>query len=115
MYEELVKHLRFYEDGTLYYKQAADAIEELKRDLDFAIRAEAAATEVCKPRWIPVKERLPEKNGFYLCLYELKQKGGFGMEEGLGILQFIDNKWSIFDIYVVTHWFPIPEQPKEET
>ena len=29
MYDELVKRLRFYQDGTLYYKQAADAIEEL--------------------------------------------------------------------------------------
>lgn len=28
-YEELVKKLRFYQAGTLYYKQAADAIEQL--------------------------------------------------------------------------------------
>ena len=30
MYDELVKKLRFYQAGTLYYKQAADAIEQLQ-------------------------------------------------------------------------------------
>lgn len=33
MYDELVKRLRFYQDGTLYYKQAADAIERLEAAL----------------------------------------------------------------------------------
>ena len=66
------------------------------------------------PRWIPVTEKLPERNGFYLCLYESKAKGGVAMDEGLSILQFINKKWCLFDSYVVTHWLPIPEPPKEE-
>ena len=65
MYEELVKHLRFYEDWTLYYKQAADAIEELcglcasqSKDCSEAV---AKYLELwAKHLWIPVTERLPE-------------------------------------------------------
>lgn len=33
MYDELVKRLRFYQSGTLCYKEAADAIEELQTTL----------------------------------------------------------------------------------
>lgn len=60
-YTELVKKLRFYQAGTLYYKQAADAIEELSRSVDASIPksdAEIIISEVAKaqPKWIPVTE-----------------------------------------------------------
>jgi len=97
MYEELVKHLRFYEDGTLYYKQAADAIEVLS-----------------KPQWIPVTERLPD----HLTSVIVHRKDG-----GIFIWEYfdtsptdecwIDDSMNVYSFYDVTHWMPLPEPPKE--
>lgn len=71
-------------------------------------------TEDEKPaQWIPVTERLPEENGFYLCLYEAKHSGGVAMDEGLSILQYLDSKWHLNDAYSVTYWMPLPEPPKD--
>ena len=64
--------------------------------------------------WISVDTQLPKKNGFYLCLFEAKHKGGVAMDEGLSILQYIDNEWKLNDMYHVTHWLPIPKPPKDK-
>ena len=65
------------------------------------------------PHWIPVTERLPNENGFYLCLYKHKHPGGVTLDEGLSIRQWYNGKWKLNEIYAVTHWMPIPEPPKE--
>lgn len=72
MYDKLVKELRLacvderYGGKYLYLtliNRAADAIEDLSKRLDESIPkgdAEIIISEVAKPRWIPVTERLPE-------------------------------------------------------
>lgn len=77
-------------------------------------------------RWIPVTERLPEESGEYLCYINEGGKpfiqpvlydsgyGEFGYDmaryspETLGFLE------SEFIKRNVTHWKPMPEEPKEE-
>ena len=121
MYEELGKRLRkravnlkekFTKNAELLAEltEAADAIEELQYDLDIAVRAEAAATEACKPRWIPVTERLPEKRKWVLCRCEANI---------IEVLRWENNEWYHDPMHVyypsfVTHWMPLPEPPKEE-
>ena len=107
-YAELIKRVRDCAETnslSLYkrvlMKQAADAIEEL------------ADRNVGK--WIPVTERLPSKNGFYLCLYKHKHPGGVAIDEGLSIQQWYNGRWNLDEIYTVTHWMPLPEPPKEES
>ena len=121
-------------------REAADAIEELQKQLQKSEvdninltgwlaeehakldRAEIENIKLKeefakyrgKHRWIPVTERLPKENGFYLCLYKHKASGGVAMDEGLSILQWINNKWGINDIYLVTHWMPLPDAPEGE-
>ena len=74
------------EDGCadILHKDAADAIEELQKDLerskDFEAFWQHEAEEALKkfqvaigskPKWIPVTERLPEEDGKYLTVYKL--------------------------------------------
>ena len=108
MYEELVKRLRI---AAILCLEAADAIEELEKF--YQIMADAYETEVTKERWIPVTERLPEKEQCCLvvlnnrtvdfCFYT--KRFGFGM--------YLAKKWESANDEV-THWMPLPEPPKEE-
>ena len=127
MYDELVKSLRQCAEAScagcknelvqigcrgLLQHEAADAIE----DLEFACnRYEKDYKDLCAylPRWIPVTERLPSENGFYLCLYNHNHPGGVAMDDGLSILQWFCGRWNLNEIYTVTHWMPLPEPPKE--
>ena len=95
--------------------KAADLIERLT--------AENAALRE-KHRWIPVTERMPERNGKYIvscddsmCSY------GEGIWYSSGVVvaaEYYDGEWtwneggteySLEDI--VTHWMPLPEAPEE--
>lgn len=99
-YTELTKRLRectAEQNGekTLWH-QAADAIEELLQKTQQL------------HSWIPVKERLPEKNGSYL-VYVYGEVTEMDCWHG---------KWHrLRDDYTkaVTHWMPLPKPPKEET
>ena len=60
-------------------------------------------------RWIPVSERLPERDGFYLVLENVNQVAGyyhwckvFGWNTDGGRT----------NIQSVTHWMPLPKPPE---
>lgn len=68
--------------------------------------------------WISVKDRLPDKEGFYLVYSPIQQNnhvlsvdGGRAvhMSSDLHIDIFFENGFLKF----VTHWMPLPKQPKE--
>ena len=68
--------------------------------------------------WISVKDRLPEKNGSYLCYYmrsKIRDKENWEVKQ----LYWEHNVW-LLSCYLltvvntVTHWTPLPEPPKEE-
>ena len=67
--------------------------------------------------WISVKDRLPEKNGSYLCYYmrsKIRDKENWEVEQ----LYWEHNVWllrcySLTVVNTVTHWTPLPEPPKE--
>lgn len=65
--------------------------------------------------WISVKDRLPEKDGFYLtCVNQA------GVAQCVGLQYFATNlmKWRDFDEEVrevfIDYWMEIPKLPKEE-
>ena len=87
-------------------KQAADFIEELIRENESLAKSVDEASEILRRRWIPVTERLPEKNGSYLVYVygEVTE------------MDYWRGKWHrLRDDYTkaVTHWMPLPP-PKEE-
>lgn len=65
--------------------------------------------------WISVEDRLPDKNGQYLCWF-----GKNRMAKGAAIATYLEMRKSFgslesLETYPnVTHWMPIPEPPKEE-
>ena len=123
MHDKLVKRLgeragAFDYDGrpdiACDYEQAADAIVELSDKL--AIAEEDKIKMFCQiPRWIPVTEQLPEKNGPYLCCWKASA------DEKMYIARIMVwradtgwmNAWDEPMSKYVTHWMPLPEPPEE--
>lgn len=72
-----------------------------------------------QPKWIPVTERLPEKDGEYLVrlgdksIFNTEYESKFGsFGYWLSIMWVEDAEW--FPYVGVTHWMPLPEPPKGE-
>ena len=85
-------------------EKAADAIESTSKA--YQMMSEAYEAEVTKQVWIPVTERLPEKNGSYL-VYIYGEVTEMNCWHG---------KWHRLGDYTkaVTHWMPLPSAPKPE-
>ena len=80
-------------------------------------------------KWIPVTERLPEKDGSYLCFSQYCGSGwcsvrGFAKDgrkkDEYDFRRRWKNVWYDYDseygycvIDSITHWMPLPEPPKE--
>ena len=129
MYEDLVKRLRticpenyshpmdFAYGVQQAMHEAADAIEDLKYDLDLAVRAEAAAVKAYTPCWIPVTERLPEDGVYVLGRYENNEMAVvcvFDHDEDITFWRAqTDKGWEADCDTEPTHWQPLPEPPEE--
>lgn len=63
--------------------------------------------------WIPVTERLPDEDGWYLCFIYPVVLQGAGY---CTILPYDKNGFRTGYVYTidVTHWMPLPEPPKGE-
>ena len=103
-----------------YYKNPPNFSygEGFDRGLDRAQRAilDAPAANVAPARrWIPVAERLPEKNKEVVGWYKDNPFSPFRY----GIVSWNGHGWvfTYAQRYVdaVTYWMPLPEPPKEET
>ena len=84
------KCVKLFEDSI---EDAAVALNDLAQSADVVER----------PSWIPVEERLPEKNTWVLAYCKYKDH----------VIDYVDihGLWSYGN---VTHWMPPPEPPKEE-
>ena len=82
---------------------------------DACVLAVAALREQEERRWIPVAERLPEKNKEVVGWYKDNPFSPFRY----GIVSWNGHGWvfTYAQRYVdaVTYWMPLPEPPKEET
>lgn len=89
---------------------AADALENQEAHIA-ALRREIEQLRARLPRWVSVEERLPEKEGRYLCVKRIGKSGGVYMT----LMNGDSDGFSLEHIYSddVTHWMPLPEPPKE--
>ncbi len=86
------------------YPEATYAIDTHAESL--IARMDALINTPSPQRWIPVTERLPEKDTAVLCFTALGQKTGWaGASRGFNFT---------YGKGVVTHWMPLPEPPKGE-
>ena len=97
-------HTEYY--NTLYGKCGAlqDAISEVYGVL-----------EEYNGGWIACSERLPEKNGMYLCTqntYDLVTNKKI-IRVSTELVEFYNGKWRRAKNLVVTHWRPLPEPYNE--
>ena len=109
-----------------YYPVSCD--KELVRDARVYIRqleAERDAAVDAMPRWISVKESLPEGEGWVLAIGLLlkKKKGGNYGWSVPHVAEYRHGRWCDLDGMMpdledrslkITHWMPLPEPPKEE-
>lgn len=63
-------------------------------------------------RWIPVTERLPDKDGFYIVVMngDIWGEPDVWSSTACG---FYDGRWDE-DGATISHWMPLPEPPKGE-
>jgi hypothetical protein len=139
MYDETVKALRVCEEGqhcdlcpkwddkqnggmnvcqTALLKEAADAIEELQKAVNFhkfnSEFWEDKYNSLVDERWIPVTERLPEDLTMVIVFCE------DGVLYGLCEHLIADDKevveWHDFLHYPITptHWQPLPQPPNDD-
>lgn len=100
-----------YEIGQREYecdnidRDALALIEHLESERDDAMAK--------VPRWISVKERLPEESGHYLYLCDSPI---LGLQNGVGVSYFQHKAKLWKKVYnpCVTHWMPLPESKKED-
>ena len=113
----------FGDPGDCVFKDEVKMYEALKgyeftgmSPADIRITAISAIREQEERRWIPVTERLPEKDGQYLCNYH------FGNHLDMTFTSVLDYyatdsvphfQHTLGDTTMkVTHWMPLPEPPK---
>lgn len=136
MYDELVKRLRegveaFDYEGRVKtasdYKEAADAIKELqaaeKKYLANISTLETENQHLKREReWIPVNEKLPQISYTVLVAGRMKYRWEKEYFHFVDAALFTDeeifvtfNDWyEGQDEFMITHWMPLPEMPKEE-
>lgn len=123
--EEAREWLRSIKDN--YIHGGDEAFDNARREaLDMAVKALEQ-----EPRWIPVSERLPEKDGEYLvtvsfhfcgeivfkCSFamDLHKVDEYNFQEHKCGFYGIDSEWGSYEIDNVIAWMPSPEPYKAES
>lgn len=104
---------------------------ELTMDI-YTIQEEAykRGYEAAQPKWIPVTERLPDKDGDYLVFKRFDRNAWSDVvsfaKDGRKVSKYTfekkwqniwycyDSEWGYIRTDAVTHWMPLPEPPKGE-
>lgn len=67
-----------------------------------------------KTKWISVKDRLPEKSGYYLVFADIGRREVLSYSKKYQAFNAFDDVYSEEYVIPVSHWMPIPNPPKGE-
>lgn len=111
------------EAPTLTADDYFDAVDRIKPCPNCRYALLGALTED-EPRWIPVTERLPEKNGNYIvtaCDEGCSYGEGIWYSTVVVVAEYYNGAWTWYEGSteydlegIVTHWMQLPTPPKEE-
>ena len=136
LYEQTSVMLAKYQDELIpQYRKIIEGLEadnERLRDMWAKAVSDASKADAQIPKWIPVTERLPDKDGKYLAFNKGIVAGsgycrvlGFAkdarkidqydfVEDWQNVWYFYDSEYGYVTTNSVTHWMPLPEPPKGE-
>ena len=120
-----------FNDHKEFYTNGARLISTFRVEQMMEHYLQKVATEINDGhKWIPVTERLPDKDGTYMCF----NRGAYG--KWAQAVRFTKdarkfdeyafknqwkNQWLMYDseygyyaVGSITHWMPLPEPPKED-
>lgn len=109
--ELLVQRCDMRDKGCIGCEEGYPQADECKMDKFGQVADHLLANGVTIQRWIPVTERLPEKNK--LVLYFTPYDGEY--EWDMGVVCFRNGRQFRIASGGATHWMYLPEPPKEET
>jgi hypothetical protein len=95
---------------NILFEDSADIIESLSERL-----------EAAQPKWISVKDELPEVSDVVLVIASGKPRANVELHNAMLIASYWGDEGWIADGFEgwdkldVTHWMPLPEPPKEGT
>ena len=106
--EEAIEQLRLI-NAFIGYDKDSYVVKRMQAALDMAIKA------LEQTSWIPVSERLPEKDGFYLATCDGEICGED--EPFSGLAEFENGKWTDDEegYQCVLAWQPLPQPYKAES
>ena len=94
--------------------------DSLLRNIDKSCKlAENIADDLIKngvtvQEWVSVKDRLPEKSGYYLVFADNGRREVLSYSKKYQAFNAFDDAYSEEYVIPVTHWMPLPAQPKGE-
>ena len=94
-------------------KAFASDLKPFLKDTAFAL-FETKEEENEEPRWISVKDRLPDDIGYYLVVYRDKYNGISSIALDNYVKCGAGEWWASEFTRNITHWMPIPQPPKGE-
>ena len=104
MYENVgLTSLDYIEEILHLRKALADVSDECSKAYDKIANFE-------QQRWVSVKDRLPEKHGWYL----VSRKKTYPTDSGMQVCFFCHGRFMVDKKIKITHWRPLPEYPIEE-
>lgn len=102
------------DSNTDYFCGTIDDIVSLNVHIDIDAVRRAVNDVPAVSGWVSVKDRLPDKEGQYICWF-----GKNTVIKGAAIATYLE-EWKAFGSFEslktypnVTHWMPMPEPPKE--
>lgn len=114
----------YWQEACEYREQIAHLVKEQAALFEPALKSlelskRPYVLEAPQPRWISVKEQLPEKRKYVLVRYKNNDMAVAcwfdGDENILFWRAMTDEGWCADCDTDPTHWMPLPEPPKEET